>query len=213
MSQYGHPPYWSSRYSTSPTPFEWYQNYTGIRAHIHTHLKPSHKVLQVGGGNSEVAESMHGDGYHDLTTVDISPIVIEQMLERTARLTPSLTWLVMDVTSLEFPDESFDAVFDKGLLDTVLAGDRGAADAGKFLTGVSRILRPGGCYFCVSCGVLEETLPLLQNQDYSWTVEVVPVPKPRASEDKVKTPPAGGKGGEDCHYIYVCKTGGHDDEG
>jgi ubiquinone/menaquinone biosynthesis C-methylase UbiE len=211
MAQYGRVQYWEDRYTDSPERFEWYQNYEGIRSHVHTHLRPNFRLLHVGAGNSRISESLHKDGFVDVTNVDISPTVTEQMIQATSHLQPPMSWLVMDVRSMEFSDESYDAVLDKGCYDTVLAGEQGERDADKFLQGVARILRPKGVFMCVSTGIPSERLPMLTNQDYSWDVECIPLPKPVVSEDGEKFDPQDDQVG--CHWMYVCKTGGHDDEG
>ena len=44
----------------------------------------------------------------------------------------------MNVTSLEFPDESFDAVIDKGTMDSILCGEGSTANVAKLCMEVSR---------------------------------------------------------------------------
>jgi hypothetical protein len=47
-----------------------------------------------------------------------------------------LTWQHMNVTQLEFPDEAFDVVVDKGTLDSILCGEGSTANVGKALSEV-----------------------------------------------------------------------------
>jgi SAM-dependent methyltransferase len=49
-------------------------------------------------------------------------------------------------------DESFDVVFDKGALDALMAEDTDAVhtQAAKMLAEISRVLKPGGVYVCVT---------------------------------------------------------------
>jgi EEF1A lysine methyltransferase 4 len=51
-----------------------------------------------------------------MTNIDISSVVINQQKAKY----PHLTWLQMDVLEMTFPNESFDAVVDKSLIDTLL---------------------------------------------------------------------------------------------
>ena len=44
---------------------------------------------------------------------------------------PALVWQCMNATALEYPDETFDAVLDKGTLDSVLCGEGSAANAAR----------------------------------------------------------------------------------
>lgn len=58
---------------------------------------------------------MHFDGFNDIVNVDLSGVVIQQMIDKTQALN-GLTWQVMDARYMEFDDESFDAVLDKGMV-------------------------------------------------------------------------------------------------
>lgn len=61
-------------------------------------------------------------GYTTITNVDASRVVIDQMIDR-YKDKPTLQWQQMNVTSLEFPDETFDVVIAKATLDAVLCGE------------------------------------------------------------------------------------------
>jgi len=103
-------------------PFEWYQNYQAVQKYCHDYFRPKHKILNVGAGNSKLSEEMYEDGFRDMTNIDISTVVVEQMIERTHSM-PGMTWQIMDCRYMEFEDECFDAVIDKGCLDTLLTGE------------------------------------------------------------------------------------------
>lgn len=97
--QYGNVDYWDDRYEADKEPFEWYQNYSGIRhffsprylskKHVVDDTRtdkadPFHstkdcRVLIAGCGNSQVGETMLSDGYTKITNIDFSSIVIKQM--------------------------------------------------------------------------------------------------------------------------------------
>lgn len=59
----------------------------------------------------------------------------------------------MNVCALEYPDDSFNAVVDKGTLDSVLCGDGSIANVAKMCMEISRVLKPNGVYFICSYGV------------------------------------------------------------
>ena len=48
-------------------------------------------------------------GYSTITNVDVSRVVIDQMIDR-YKDKPTLQWQQMNVTALDFPDETFDVV-------------------------------------------------------------------------------------------------------
>lgn len=76
-----------------------------------------------GCGNSSLSEDMYRDGFHSITNVDYSAIVIENMKNRSAE-TRSMQWLVMDIKDLKFECGSFDVVMEKATLDALLVGER-----------------------------------------------------------------------------------------
>lgn len=228
--------YWDTRYTNDNDPFDWYCKYSSLRPHFHRLLTPRSKILNAGCGSSTLSEEMWKDGYKNQVNIDISGVVIDQMIERTEAAIlsstpeqspaddlqeqvqtphpkgahPTMTFEVMDSTNLEFQDESFDAVIDKGLIDTLLCYPTSEDTVTAFLTGVARVLRPGGKLFCVSVGTPSERLMILDNQDYSWKVESFAVKKPRISEkDSV------GEEGEptSSYWLYVCTSGGSENEG
>ena len=181
-----------------------------MRTLCHQHLRPSNKLLNVGCGNSALSHAMSADGFANITNIDVSKVVIDSML-KASTIEDGMSWLVMDARNMEFDDESFDAIVDKGCLDTLLAYEASESSAAALCSQIARILKPGGVYMCYSIGPPSLRLPILENQDYSWKVKVEFVPKPIISDVRVKFDPINNP--ESCHYVYVCKTGGEFEEG
>ncbi len=63
---------------------------------------------------------MFDEGYQNITNVDISPTVTKAMVDKYKDKGPNFKYLQMDVKAMDFPENSFDAVVDKGTLDSVL---------------------------------------------------------------------------------------------
>lgn len=53
---------------------------------------------------------------------------------------------------LQMESASFDVVLDKGGLDALMGEDseEGSQTGGAFLEEAARVLRPGGCYICIT---------------------------------------------------------------
>ena len=85
--------------------------------------------MNIGCGNSRLAEEMYEDGYQHLTNIDISFTVIKQMQELYKEKIPNLAFKQMDVRSLQYDDGTFDAVIDKGTFDSILCGDGSGPNA------------------------------------------------------------------------------------
>jgi len=65
-------------------------------------------------------ENMVDDGYQDVVNIDISSVVIEQMKKKYHDM-PRLKYMKMDVKDMsDFESGSFDAVIDKGTLDSIM---------------------------------------------------------------------------------------------
>ena len=79
------------------------------------HLRPSDRILILGCGNSALAFDLCRDGMRNITSLDISPVVINRMRAAAASLGwPHLVWTVGDMLSLPYPDGAFDVVIEKG---------------------------------------------------------------------------------------------------
>lgn len=200
--------YWDERYTKDPEPFDWYQRYSGIQELVQKYVKKDDAVMMAGCGNSRLSEDMFEDGFANISNVDISRVVIDQMGDK-YKDKPALTFQQMNVCSLEFPDESFDAVIVKGTMDAILCGEGSTANVAKMCMEVSRILKPSGVLFVVSYGVPDNRMQYLENEDYSWTVTTHTVPKPTVSATAVPDT----KDANSVHYIYVCAKGGNAEEG
>jgi len=209
MAQYGKVAYWDERYTKDPEPFDWYQRYSGIRDLINQYVKREDQILMAGCGTSRLTEDMFEDGYSNVTNIDVSRVCIDVMAER-YKDKPTLQWQQMNICSLDFPDETFDVVVAKGVVDAVLCGEGSTSNVAKLCSEVSRVLKPKGLFFIVSYGVPDNRMNYLDKEDvYAWTVTVHTVPKPTVSAAAV--PSAEDANG--VHYIYVCSKGGSQEQG
>ena len=106
-------------------------------------------VVQILG----LSEEMYDDGYQNIVNIDISFTVIKQMQELYKDKYPNMPYKQMDVKALAFQDNSFEAVIDKGTLDSILCGDGSGPNAAQMLSEIYRVLSPNGVYICISYGV------------------------------------------------------------
>ncbi|CAK0909237.1 unnamed protein product, partial [Prorocentrum cordatum] len=131
-------------------------------------------------------------GYRRIVNVDTSAVVIKQMADRNRELRPELQWLVADVTRMtEFADESFDAVLDKSVLDTMACGENAPAVIDAYLRQVLRVLRPDGVMLCVSYSAPASRREYFRQPHLQFTLKEVLIPPRDTAASK--------------HYAYVLR--------
>jgi len=165
-------------------------------------VKKTDHILMVGAGNSRLTEDMYDDGYTSIANIDISKVVMDQMIERHKEKT-TLTWQVMNACSLDFPDDTFDVVIDKGTVDSILCGEGSTGNVAKLLNEVQRTSKPNGCYIMISYGIPDNRLGYLESDDLKWKVTVHTVAKPTVSATAVPDT----KDANSVHYVYACCKG------
>ena len=58
------------------------------------------KILMLGCGNANFSADIYDHGYRNITNVDFSEVVINQMAQKNAKTRPEMTWQVLDVTNM-----------------------------------------------------------------------------------------------------------------
>ncbi|KAM5568592.1 hypothetical protein ABKV19_016241 [Rosa sericea] len=215
---YGEPWYWDNRYANESGAFDWYQKYQSLAPIINLYV-PRHRILVVGCGNSAFSEGMGDDGYEEVVSIDISSVVIQAMQEKHSNR-QDLKYLEMDVRDMNaFQTASFDAVIDKGTLDSLLCGSNSQQNAAQMLSEVWRVLKDKGVYILVTYGAPLYRLRLLKESS-SWTIKLHVIDK-LVSDDKSEHPiweltnpvPLNDDGSSaeallgnnpDVHFIYIC---------
>jgi len=169
--------YWDIYYEDQGgEPFDWYQDYEQLKPFLLENVNFSDKILMVGCGNSLCSEKMIEDGYKDISNIDISQLVIDQMKERNSAI-PSLKYLQMDVRKMDFADKAFDVVIDKGTLDSILSVKGSVANAELMCTEISRILRGGGKFIEITYGDPKRRMMHIEKDKYNWSIETYSLSK------------------------------------
>jgi len=193
MPNYGDPKYWDERYSEQEgSTFDWLESYASLKSYLQPMLPSSEaRILVLGCGNAEFSENMYDDGYHNIVNVDISPVVIEQMKDRN-QAREGMSFLVMDVRSMNFPDNYFDLAIDKSTIDALLCGDQSFLNVAKMTREVQRVLKIDGYYAAISYGVPENRASHFTWDHLNWEYRHECV----------------GGAGDDLdsrHFIYICR--------
>ncbi|URD93333.1 Thiopurine S-methyltransferase (TPMT) [Musa troglodytarum] len=214
---YGEPSYWDQRYQSDPATFDWYQKYPSLAPLFDRYLLRHHRLLLVGCGNSALGESMVDDGYQDVVNIDISSVVIEAMQKKHMDK-QGLKYINMDVRDMSlFQSSSFDAVIDKGTLDSLMCGHDAMHNATKMLLEVDRVLKDKGVYILITYGGPSYRLYMLRSiQRWAISLHVIdrveksPGPKTWTLTNPVPLNTDGSSiatllgSNPEVHYIYVC---------
>lgn len=94
---------------------------------------------------------MYDVGHTSLTNIDISEVVINQMMKQ-YKDRQNCKWLQMDATKMTFENESYSVVLDKGTLDAMMSEESDSVNdmVRNYFAEVARVLKPMGRFVCVS---------------------------------------------------------------
>ncbi|KDP39345.1 hypothetical protein JCGZ_01102 [Jatropha curcas] len=182
--------------------FEWYAEWTELRQPLLSLLldgapssadndsippTSSLQLLVPGCGNSRLSEHLYDAGVKDITNIDFSKVVISDMLRRNVRERPGMRWRVMDMTAMQFADETFDAVVDKGGLDALMEPELGPMLGSQYLTEVQRVLKSGGKFICLTLAESHVLGLLFSKFRFGWKMKVGAVPHKPSTKPSLRT--------------------------
>lgn len=178
-NQFGRLSYWDDEYrqslnddeeesnnndATAET-FSWYCGWDGELEPFFAELVPLQSnptVLVPGIGNDACIRDMFDSGYHRLTAFDYAPEGVEcaKRMFGPERLQLMDDLRVADARSLPYDDASFDAVLEKGTLDSIyLSGGMDKELARKHLgmavSELARVVKVGGIVFSVTAACVD----------------------------------------------------------
>jgi SAM-dependent methyltransferase len=135
--------HWERIYTEkAPDAVSWY------RPHLETSLElierviadRSWSVIDVGGGESTLADDLLARGYKDITVLDISRTSVEANKKRLGELSERVHWLVADITQDELPPSRYDVWHDRAVFHFLTE----SADRFAYVRQVARAVRNGG---------------------------------------------------------------------
>jgi len=150
-----------------------------VKAGLPRHVRKDTEILHLGAGTSLVGPTLYNMGYRCVTNIDIDAAAMDAMAHRFAALS-EMQFVAMDACDTKVPAQSFGLIFDKALLDTLIADQPLKAE--QYLRECQRLLTPGGSLVVISHGVPEKRLPLLAQAlrvNPAVNIQVRTVPKPR----------------------------------
>jgi len=109
--------HWDNIYSTkSLEEVSWHQPIPKISLDfiLSLDLAKDSPIIDVGGGDSFLVDSLLNEGYTDLTVLDISKVAIERAKIRLAKNANKINWIVSDIINF-FPERKYSIWHDRAV--------------------------------------------------------------------------------------------------
>lgn len=100
----------------------------------------SASVIDIGGGESTLADDLLAQGYQALTVVDVSKVALGKAQKRLGNAASNVAWIAGDVTEAALPARAFDLWHDRAVFHFFTQPEKRAAYVQK----LSASLKDGG---------------------------------------------------------------------
>jgi 2-polyprenyl-3-methyl-5-hydroxy-6-metoxy-1,4-benzoquinol methylase len=135
--------HWEKVYKTkAPDAVSWYCPHleTSLALIERAGAGPSSAVIDVGGGESTLADDLLSRGFENITVLDISETAIEVCRRRMGAAADRIHWIIADVTSTELNPLAYDVWHDRAVFHFLTEQEQRAA----YVRNVARSVKPGG---------------------------------------------------------------------
>lgn len=135
--------HWETVYETKPsTDVSWYQGLpTRSLALIDASgAGPRSTIIDVGGGDAMLVDTLLARGYEQLTVLDLSGAALARARIRLGALSSSVAWIEADITHATLPVDTYDVWHDRAVFHFLTAPDERA----RYLSLASASIRRGG---------------------------------------------------------------------
>jgi len=135
--------HWQRVYDTSPIKeLGWYDPEMKLAMDwIHSlNLAPDARIIDVGGGSSELVDLLIQSGFEDLTVLDVSDHALNKARKRLGVESGKVTWKTANILSANLPTQQFDLWHDRAMFHFLMADD----EIHNYLHTLSSSLKNGG---------------------------------------------------------------------
>lgn len=133
--------HWNKVYENKKaTEVSWYEPMpeTSLKYITECKLNKDAAIIDIGGGDSYLAEFLLAKGYTDITVVDISEKAIERAKERLAEKADEITWIVADASEF-IPERQYDLWHDRAAFHFLTEDEQ----VENYLRAVKKAVKPG----------------------------------------------------------------------
>ena len=134
--------HWNSVYTTKASDaVSWYLPHLGTSLELIKRVAPyDPAIIDVGGGESTLADDLLAAGYRDITILDISVEAIAVCKKRLGCIASYINWRVDDITKADLPRNYYDIWHDRAVFHFLTE----AEDRRAYVERVSYSVKPGG---------------------------------------------------------------------
>ncbi len=135
--------HWEKVYKTkAPEAVSWYRPHLEISLALieRTAVGPSSAIIDVGGGESTLADDLLARGYQNVTVLDISETAIDVCKKRVGADANRIHWLAADVTLAELEPAAYDVWHDRAVFHFLTSMEARIA----YVRNVARSVKRGG---------------------------------------------------------------------
>ena len=118
--------HWDTVYETkNPDQVSWTQEVPKTSLDfIHSFgLTKAAKIIDIGGGDSKLADYLLDEGFENITVLDISAKALDKAKQRLGDKANKINWVVTDITEFE-PDTTFDVWHDRATFHFLTTSDQ-----------------------------------------------------------------------------------------
>jgi ubiquinone/menaquinone biosynthesis C-methylase UbiE len=135
--------HWERVYKTkAPDAVSWYRPHleTSLALIERTATGPSSGIIDVGGGESTLADDLLSRGHQDVTILDISETAIDVCKKRIGEAASRIHWIVADVTRTELDASTYNLWHDRAVFHFLTTMEQRIA----YVRNVARSVKRGG---------------------------------------------------------------------
>jgi SAM-dependent methyltransferase len=135
--------HWEKIYTDkAPNAVSWYRPHLEKSLELIEQWAPgkSASIIDVGGGESTLADDLVARGYENVTVLDISQAAIDVSRKRLGAASQRVFWLAADITRVELGIAAYDVWHDRAVFHFLIA----ASDREAYVRQLLRSVRRGG---------------------------------------------------------------------
>lgn len=103
QAEFASPAYWKKFFEkTGDSAFEWYGSFEQLGPILEHYVKSTDKILQIGCGNSILADQLYDNGYRNVTSIDTDAKVIQKQQTKNSESRPELVFKSVSATEVTY---------------------------------------------------------------------------------------------------------------